>query len=416
MQRDLIISVLCCPDCHGELTLYPELITSGDVKTGAFFCKKCKDIVGRIDDYKYDFIHFDRKTDIKSNRRKLKKGELPVRKNDKPAQIVLMPGHDYIGYIGDWQIIDEIYKCSPGITGKDKIRIMADCINFQITFLCHPWSGKVKILVDGYQEFVFDLFHNGNSTRKTFGGFPDMPYGPHNIEIIPLCEKNEKTSANQVIFHSCTLYTDGKVVNKYIHHIENRGNPYPPGFLKLLKEVPKDGYILDCGGGDRQFDDDRYINFEYLKFELPDIFGDGHKLPFKSNTFDLVLSQAVIEHMADPFQAARELFRVTKPGGLLWAESAFMQPLHAAPYHYFNTTIWGIEQLLRQFKKKESGWFGDLSFTFDWMIRNTSIIKHLGEEKYKELYETFKELDQYVTYDEKRNISSGVYFMGRKEI
>jgi len=36
LQRDLIISVLCCPVCHGELTLYPELITSDDVKTGFF--------------------------------------------------------------------------------------------------------------------------------------------------------------------------------------------------------------------------------------------------------------------------------------------------------------------------------------------------------------------------------------------
>jgi SAM-dependent methyltransferase len=45
--------------------------------------------------------------------------------------------------------------------------------------------------------------------------------------------------------------------------------------------------------------------------------GAGENLPFPSDSFDLVLSHEVIEHVADDRQAVREMVRALKPGGRL---------------------------------------------------------------------------------------------------
>jgi SAM-dependent methyltransferase len=43
--------------------------------------------------------------------------------------------------------------------------------------------------------------------------------------------------------------------------------------------------------------------------------GAGEALPFPSESFDLVLSHEVLEHVRDDAQAVREMVRVTRPGG-----------------------------------------------------------------------------------------------------
>jgi SAM-dependent methyltransferase len=50
----------------------------------------------------------------------------------------------------------------------------------------------------------------------------------------------------------------------------------------------------------------------------PDTLGGaGEFLPFQSNTFDLVLSHEVLEHVQDDCKAIHEIVRVLKPGGRL---------------------------------------------------------------------------------------------------
>ncbi len=49
----------------------------------------------------------------------------------------------------------------------------------------------------------------------------------------------------------------------------------------------------------------------------PVVQAAGEALPFPANTFDLILSHEVIEHVQDDRQAVREMVRVLRPGGRL---------------------------------------------------------------------------------------------------
>mgnify|MGYP001610963706 FL=1 len=56
-------------------------------------------------------------------------------------------------------------------------------------------------------------------------------------------------------------------------------------------------------------------------------WADMHKLPFADETYDAVMASHVLEHAHTPDLALKEVTRVLRPGGLLWA--AF--PTHFVP-------------------------------------------------------------------------------------
>ncbi|GFF22546.1 uncharacterized methyltransferase C1B3.06c [Aspergillus udagawae] len=47
------------------------------------------------------------------------------------------------------------------------------------------------------------------------------------------------------------------------------------------------------------------------------LVGDIHNLPFPDNTFDIVHAHQVLQHIADPVQAFKEMRRVAKQGGIV---------------------------------------------------------------------------------------------------
>lgn len=49
------------------------------------------------------------------------------------------------------------------------------------------------------------------------------------------------------------------------------------------------------------------------------VFAPGEPLPYPDNRFDIVVCRYVFEHLPDPEWAARELLRVTRPGGWICA-------------------------------------------------------------------------------------------------
>jgi len=82
---------------------------------------------------------------------------------------------------------------------------------------------------------------------------------------------------------------------------------------------------------------------------------DAHDLPFMSESFDAVVIQAVLEHVLNPQQCVDEIYRVLKKGGLVYAHTSFMEPLHMKPYDFIRFTPGGHRWLFRNFSTVKMG-------------------------------------------------------------
>ena len=82
---------------------------------------------------------------------------------------------------------------------------------------------------------------------------------------------------------------------------------------------------------------------------------DAHRVPFEDGTFDAVVAQALLEHTLDPQAVVAEIRRVLRPGGFVYAETPFIQQVHAGPYDFTRYTHLGHRRLFRFFEEIESG-------------------------------------------------------------
>ncbi len=99
-----------------------------------------------------------------------------------------------------------------------------------------------------------------------------------------------------------------------------------------------------------------YKTLDYTDEYKPDIVGDIHNLPLQSNSVDAILRLDILEHIEDPFKAAKELHRVLKPGGVCLVKTPFLFYFHAhGDYYkdYWRFTHQGLELLFKDFSKVE---------------------------------------------------------------
>jgi SAM-dependent methyltransferase len=123
---------------------------------------------------------------------------------------------------------------------------------------------------------------------------------------------------------------------------------YDPFALDLI-ERHSGGLLLDCGAGRRGIYFENVVNFEIVAYDTTDVRGVGEALPFIDESFDAVFSLSVLEHVKDPFQCAKEIARVLKPGGNLMCCVPFLQPLHGYPHHYYNMSHQGLRNLFAKY-------------------------------------------------------------------
>ncbi|HMP71846.1 MAG TPA: class I SAM-dependent methyltransferase [Kiritimatiellia bacterium] len=126
--------------------------------------------------------------------------------------------------------------------------------------------------------------------------------------------------------------------------------------------------FVNLGSGNHRVDA-KVWNVDMFAYEQVDVVADIHRLPFKDGSVDAIMSVAVLEHVADPQAVVREMFRVLKPGGLVYNLIPFMQPFHASPHDYQRYTSSGIAYLHREFEQVEVGVGGGPISGFLWVFQ-----------------------------------------------
>ncbi|MDN5849507.1 MAG: class I SAM-dependent methyltransferase, partial [Nitrococcus sp.] len=76
-----------------------------------------------------------------------------------------------------------------------------------------------------------------------------------------------------------------------------------------------------------------------------DVFGTAYEIPCDDNSFDCILSTAVLEHLEDPQSALHEAYRVCIPGGYALYTMPLFWHLHEEPRDFFRYTKHGLRHL-----------------------------------------------------------------------
>ena len=149
---------------------------------------------------------------------------------------------------------------------------------------------------------------------------------------------------------------------------------------------------------------------------------DAHDLPFVDSSFDVVIVQAVLEHVVDPFRCVSEFYRVLRDDGLIYAETPFMQQVHGGRYDFMRFTYRGHRRLFRNFEEIHAGITGGPGMALAWSWQY--FLRSFGGTSRAQMYLTlFGRLTAfYLKYFDylfrhaptAYDAASGFYFMGRK--
>lgn len=124
----------------------------------------------------------------------------------------------------------------------------------------------------------------------------------------------------------------------------------------IFDRQPAGALCLSIGGGPGR-SHPSLVNLNVGPFPNVEVVADAHQLPYADNSVDAIFCEAVIEHLSRPVKAVQEMFRVLKPGGMVFAATPFLQAYHGYPHHYQNFTLTGHNHLFSShgFEISESG-------------------------------------------------------------
>lgn len=137
------------------------------------------------------------------------------------------------------------------------------------------------------------------------------------------------------------LYYGGKPASLEDYEAESANHDFGP-FVEEIVAHPDRLYLdLGCGLRPRVFKNCLYLEV-YPSITADIIMAPSCTYPISDRSLDGIGCFAVLEHVPEPWVVVQEMRRMLKPGGKVWIDWPFLQPVHGYPSHYFNTTREGL--------------------------------------------------------------------------
>lgn len=183
--------------------------------------------------------------------------------------------------------------------------------------------------------------------------------------------------------------------------------------------------ILVIGGGavgdglDLLYEDSTVdlISFDIYVSPNVQFIGDGHAIPISDNAVDGVVIEAVLEHVLEPSVVAKEIHRVLRSGGIVYADTPFLQQVHEGPFDFTRFTDSGHRYLFRDFERIDSGTVAGagtaLRWSISYFVRALTRSVRLGSLTALCFF-WLSYLDRILDPKHSVDAASSVFFLGRK--
>lgn len=158
------------------------------------------------------------------------------------------------------------------------------------------------------------------------------------------------------------------------------------------------------------------ISFDVYPTPATTFVADGHAIPLADASVSAVWIQAVLEHVYRPEVVVAEIARVLRPGGIVYAETPFLQPVHEGAYDFARFSQSGHRMLFSQFDEVAAGALGGptevLTLAVRGMVGGVTRSAAMARATYG-LLQPLVLLDRLVPEPWRADFATGTYFLGR---
>ncbi|MEM7252405.1 MAG: class I SAM-dependent methyltransferase [Pseudomonadota bacterium] len=205
--------------------------------------------------------------------------------------------------------------------------------------------------------------------------------------------------------------------------------------IEAFAELPDDALIFDIGSKNAREtygfpnlpSNPRFVRVDIEDGPGVDLVADAHDLhAVEENSVDCIFCVSVLEHVFDPSKVVSEMYRILKPGGLVYVNVPFLFPFHADPDDYRRYTVNGIKLLMSEFHCLDANYSRGPASTMHHLLvhffaiafsLNNRTLYGINVDLFKWLLFWVKYFDKFIgAFDMAHIVSTGSYFIGEKRV